>query len=126
MSITVGLRPEALDVLFFRDRRPFAAAGRDTTGLPMPQTVAGALRTALLEAHGRDFRRMRKVPSFQEAVRKIPPSFASWRHRSGWLIARGLKQAVALAGGLLPGRAPGGPLSAGTGAPVPRRRAEVK
>ena len=34
------LRLDALDVLFFRDGRPFAASARASTGLPTPQTVA--------------------------------------------------------------------------------------
>src|SRR5208337_3850137 len=46
----IGLRLDPLDVLFFRDGRPFAPATRGTSGLPMPQTLLGALRLALLEA----------------------------------------------------------------------------
>lgn len=34
---------EPLDVLFFRDGRPFAAAMRGSSGLPLPQTTAGAI-----------------------------------------------------------------------------------
>ena len=45
-SITLDLEP--LDVLFFRDGRPFDAAPRATSGAPLPQTVAGAVRTWLL------------------------------------------------------------------------------
>ena len=47
----IGLRLEALDVLFFRDGRPFDASARVLGGLPTPQTLAGALRTALLARH---------------------------------------------------------------------------
>lgn len=39
----VGAILEPLDVLFFRDGRPFAAATRASTGLPFPQTTAGAV-----------------------------------------------------------------------------------
>ncbi len=90
MSIKVGLLLEALDVLFFRDGRPFAAAGRAASGLPMPQTIAGALRTALLEAHGCDFARMHKIPSFSDAVRAgLPRSEDHWiaevSFRGPWL-----------------------------------------
>jgi CRISPR-associated protein Cmr3 len=48
----VGLRLDPLDVLFFRDGRPFDAAARVTAGLPNPQTLAGALRNALLARTG--------------------------------------------------------------------------
>jgi CRISPR-associated protein Cmr3 len=47
-----GLVLDPLDVLFFRDGRPFDAANRVLSGLPTPQTVAGAVRTALLSATG--------------------------------------------------------------------------
>ncbi len=48
----VLLRIEPQDMLFFRDGRPFGAASRAASGLPNPQTVAGALRTAMLRAAG--------------------------------------------------------------------------
>ena len=51
----ISFELEPLDVLFFRDGRPFDAAPRATTGAPMPQTVAGALRTWLLGRSGGDF-----------------------------------------------------------------------
>lgn len=45
---TLGLRIDPLDPLLFRDGRPFDAASRVTGGLPNPQVLAGALRTAML------------------------------------------------------------------------------
>ena len=51
----VGLCIDPLDVLFFRDGRPFDAASRAYGGLPLPRTIAGALRTALLASEGFDF-----------------------------------------------------------------------
>lgn len=51
----IGLRLDALDPLLFRDGRPFDAAARVSGGLPNPQTLAGALRTAMLAALGFDF-----------------------------------------------------------------------
>lgn len=51
----LGLCFEPLDVLFFRDGRPFGAATRASSGLPMPQTLAGAIWTALLQRHGSEF-----------------------------------------------------------------------
>ncbi len=51
----IGLNIKALDTLFFRDGRPFEAAGHGRGGLPTPRTLAGALRTALLADAGFDF-----------------------------------------------------------------------
>ena len=45
----IGIRIEPMDVLMFRDGRPFEATSRVSTGQPTPQTLAGAMRTALLE-----------------------------------------------------------------------------
>jgi CRISPR-associated protein Cmr3 len=53
MALTLALTP--LDVLFFRDGRPMEGGYRATSGLPMPQTVAGAVRTFALERAGCDF-----------------------------------------------------------------------
>ncbi|HPP52176.1 MAG TPA: type III-B CRISPR module-associated Cmr3 family protein, partial [Thermoguttaceae bacterium] len=54
----VGLWLESLDVLFFRDGRPFSAATRVRSGPPMPQTLAGAIWTALLRQAGCDIPRL--------------------------------------------------------------------
>ena len=51
----VGLRLDPLDSLFFRDGRPFDSSNRVAGGLPTPQTLAGAIRTALLARTGFDF-----------------------------------------------------------------------
>ncbi len=56
---TVGLVMEPLDVLFFRDGRPFEQASYATSRpMPLPQTVAGAVWTALMQQHGCDFQRL--------------------------------------------------------------------
>lgn len=47
-AMTRLLRIEPVDSLFFRGGRPFGPAVRAISGLPRPQTVAGALRTAML------------------------------------------------------------------------------
>ena len=54
MTNTLLLQIEPLDTLFFRDARPFDASSRAASGLPKPQTVAGALRTAMLRSAGVD------------------------------------------------------------------------
>jgi CRISPR-associated protein Cmr3 len=68
---------EPLDVLFFRDGRPFAASGRAASGLPTPQTLAGALRTALLEKYDCKFDEMRQAGNFAAAVARACPK-APW------------------------------------------------
>jgi CRISPR-associated protein Cmr3 len=50
----LGLCLDPCDVLFFRDGRPFAAASYGESGMPGPQTLAGALYTRLLEQAGCD------------------------------------------------------------------------
>jgi len=90
MTTMIGLCLEPLDVLFFRDGRPFTGAERSASGLPMPQTCAGALRTALLRAAGCDFRRlgeaMKNGAPFAEAVKK---SCAEKHHWIGQTTVRG-------------------------------------
>jgi CRISPR-associated protein Cmr3 len=73
---TIGLGLEALDVLFFRDGRPFAAAARAATGRPTPQTLAGALRTALLEKYGCAFDKLQGATDFPAAVAREFPDRA--------------------------------------------------
>ncbi|MFZ4083419.1 MAG: type III-B CRISPR module-associated protein Cmr3 [Pirellula sp.] len=51
-----GLLFDPLDVLLFRDGRPFGEANRVVSQLPFPQTIAGAIRTALLRNTGFDFK----------------------------------------------------------------------
>ena len=65
------LRIEPLDPLFFRDGRPFGDNSRAVSGLPRPQTFAGALRTAMLRRAEVDIaavaRRVRSGMAFNEA-----------------------------------------------------------
>ena len=58
--ISVRIRIEPIDVLFFRDARPFGTASRASSGLPTPQTLAGALRTLLAELHELPVNSLRK------------------------------------------------------------------
>jgi CRISPR-associated protein Cmr3 len=72
MTIRIGLILEPLDVLFFRDGRPFEAGIRVGGQAIMPQTLAGALRTALLDRAGCDFQALGAAiqggASFAEAL----------------------------------------------------------
>jgi CRISPR-associated protein Cmr3 len=87
----VGLCLKPLDTLFFRDGRPFDASARVLGGLPTPQTLAGALRTALLAGRGFDFRafahRRRKHPDVLQALRdcRAPEWIVQTRFRGPWL-----------------------------------------
>mgnify|MGYP006425234293 CR=1 FL=1 len=72
MTDTLILDLAPVDVLFFRDGRSFEN-GRVKSGLPMPQTLAGALRTRLLTRLGCDFGKLneaqKKGHGFAEALR---------------------------------------------------------
>lgn len=92
MTTTIGLRLEPLDVLFFRDGRPFGAAMHGRSELPLPQTLAGAVCTALLDACGCDFlqltQRMREGGiALADAIETAggPPWIASLHVRGPWL-----------------------------------------
>lgn len=79
MAARIGLILEPLDLLFFRDGRPFDI-GRVGSTTILPQTVAGALRTALLERAGCDFGALghaaRAGKSFAQALAEQSPDLA--------------------------------------------------
>jgi CRISPR-associated protein Cmr3 len=87
----IGLRIDPLDVLAFRDGRPFDTGSMAKCGLPMPQALAGALRTALLEKHGCNFQKFaekfKNGASFLEAVTAAgaPEWIARTTFRGPWL-----------------------------------------
>ena len=90
------LEMEPVDSLFFRDARPFEPASHGASGLPMPQTLAGAVRTLLLERHGVDFGRLgirtRNGASFAEALTEFGPeaeAVASVRVGGPWFTLNG-------------------------------------
>jgi CRISPR-associated protein Cmr3 len=83
---------DPLDVLFFRDGRPFGGGMRGSGGLPTPRTLAGALRTRIWGEGGFDFNRLVNVPDggdMVEAVKKGLPAKEQWRAdvhiRGPWL-----------------------------------------
>jgi CRISPR-associated protein Cmr3 len=49
---TIALRLKPLDVLLFRDARPFSAGDTASTRLPLPQTLAGLVKTHIHHRHG--------------------------------------------------------------------------
>lgn len=88
----LGLRIEPLDTLFFRDGRPFDGSPRAMSGLPQPQTLAGALRTWLLRQKGCDFEKLggevRAGNSFVNALRSQSTdlaAIAALTFRGPWL-----------------------------------------
>ena len=92
----VSFELEPLDVLFFRDGRPFDAAPRAATTSPMPQTAAGALRTWLLTRLGTDFRTLgdviRRGGTFQEATAAQGPAIGAVSRlgiRGPWFVKDG-------------------------------------
>ena len=66
---------DPVDGLFFRDARPFEPATHAASGLPMPQTLAGAVRTLLLERHKVNFgllgKEMKAGADFATALSRI-------------------------------------------------------
>ncbi len=88
------LRP--VDTLSFRDARPFDTVGQADSGLPFPQTLAGAIRTFLLKAHKVDLRRfgnrVKKYGSFDKVLGKegVPiKSLVDMRIGGPWLSKDG-------------------------------------
>ena len=89
----IALRISQIDTLFFRDARPFGPASHAQSGLPMPQTLTGAIRTLLLDYHGidwQDFRsRVREHDSFRQCLASLGTEFekvADVRVRGPWLF----------------------------------------
>ena len=90
---TVWLCLEPVDTLFFRDGRPFGPAMRAQSGLPNPQTLAGALRTELLRRAGVDLGRLagriRNGVSFDAALSRtggdLGKAIAALRFRGPYL-----------------------------------------
>src|SRR5437868_5767920 len=101
-----GLWIEPLDVLFFRGGRPFGTAMRAEGGLPQPQTLAGALRTAMLAAAGFDFAefaRRSRSGEFVAGGRALsdligslgaPPGLTEAWFRGPWLMQRPVGPAI--------------------------------
>lgn len=85
------LRIEPLDTLFFRDGRPFGEGARAVSGLPRPQTFAGALRTAMLREAEVDIkavgRLVRSGMTFKDAAAAtggLGAAIGSTRFRGPW------------------------------------------
>ncbi len=85
-----------LDLLFFRDGRPFEAAAQVRSGLPQPQTVAGAVRSWLLARAGCDFpalaENIKRGASFGEACAAQGEKIAAIGHlrfRGPWFSLDG-------------------------------------
>ena len=77
--LALDLRP--IDTLFFRDARPFGPADQAQSGLPSPQTLAGAIRTLLLEQFGVNWDRVadgvRTLGSLQRSLERMGPEMAA-------------------------------------------------
>ena len=87
----IGLCLDPLDVLFFRDGRSFDAASKVVSGLPTPQVLAGAVRTALLEKYGCNFaelgRSTKSGKSFADGLPGALRWIAGVRFRGPWLCS---------------------------------------
>ena len=96
-STCLGLCLDPMDVLFFRDGRPFDAASRAYGGLPLPRTLSGALRTAMLASESFDFAKLRDRsqtgsdggrPTTRELLKDhgAPDWILDARFRGPWLV----------------------------------------
>jgi len=87
----IGLCLDPLDVLFFRDGRPFGESFRAEGGLPNPQVLAGALRTAMLSRVNFDFRAFAQQRTGNGRILdvfdklKAPPEATRCKFRGPWL-----------------------------------------
>jgi CRISPR-associated protein Cmr6 len=87
---TIGLVFEPLDTLFFRGGRPFGAGLPGESSLPSPQSLAGVVRTYLLDRENADFAAMRGKPTLREAFAAAgAPWVADVRFRGPWLAESG-------------------------------------
>jgi CRISPR-associated protein Cmr3 len=87
---TIGFCLQPLDVLFFRDGRPFTGSERSVSGLPLPQTLAGTIRTALLRLAGCNFGRLKQEVEGGRSFDKAVEASCSREHRwIGQLAVRG-------------------------------------
>jgi CRISPR-associated protein Cmr3 len=88
-----GFCLDPLDLLSFRDGRPFGGGSYAKSGLPVPQTLTGAMRTALLLAFGCRFEKLAKEvgagKGFGEALEAsgAPPWIGKTLFRGPWLAA---------------------------------------
>jgi CRISPR-associated protein Cmr3 len=89
----IGLRLTPLDSLIFRDGKPFESGARADSLLPMPQTLAGALRTHLLEGVGCDWGSLRtqlqQGKTFRQAMEALAgcPWIGNVLFRGPWLAS---------------------------------------
>lgn len=93
---TIGLVLEPLDTLFFRGGRPFGAGLPGESSLPSPQSLAGMIRTFLLDREHADFAAMRGKSDIRDAFATAGvPWLAEVCFRGPWI-------AEDLAGGVRP------------------------
>ena len=83
---TIGLVFEPLDTLFFRGGRPFGTGLPGESPLPSPQSLAGVVRTYLLDREKADFAAMRGKATLRDAFAAAgTPWLADVCFRGPWL-----------------------------------------
>jgi CRISPR-associated protein Cmr3 len=93
-SKSVGIALTPLDVTAFRDGRPFNAGQMAQSGLPLPQSLAGAMRTALMEKYNCNFSLFAKTiqagASYEKALEDAgaPGWISCVAFRGPWLTRR--------------------------------------
>lgn len=87
---TIALKLTPLDVLFFRDSRPFGQADSAATGLPTPQTFHGLVKTHLARAFGLPFDQIHGLRRSQSPNRWISniETRGVWLYKDGGIYVR--------------------------------------
>ena len=93
---SIGVRLDPREAMLFRDGRPFGPSASVRSGLPSPQTFAGALTFALCESFARPGSSSRDANDRLDVLRRfhVPESLRAMRFRGPWL-ARGDEVLVA-------------------------------
>lgn len=83
-AAVIGLRLDPPDSLFFRGGRPIEAGIFNQSSLPAPQTMAGAIRSSLLESWGCDFAKVRNALRAQNNL-PLSEAFEAGKPGCGWI-----------------------------------------
>lgn len=82
----IGLLIEPHDTLFFRDGRPFGPTDTAHSQLPLPQTVAGMLRTCLMNLLGLDPSQIHRLRENTNGISPHQRTLAFIACRGPWLV----------------------------------------
>ncbi|MBU4305523.1 MAG: type III-B CRISPR module-associated protein Cmr3 [Candidatus Omnitrophica bacterium] len=81
-----GLLIEPYDTLFFRDGRPFGPTDFGRSQLPLPQTIAGMVRTCLMNAFGLKSSQIHNLRENANGVELYQSALAFIACRGPWIV----------------------------------------